>query len=123
MDFKPGFRLSALDALIVVLAIALAVTGAGYSSTVALVVWFVLCHFFLLCNVFRMSRIPEFIWAATFLICAGGSQLLYFPGWEITVFLCVLLTILLVFFESRKPSYHGVLWQRLNPGLPQWFAE
>jgi hypothetical protein len=26
-----------------------------------------------------------------------------------------------VIVEMRKPSYHGVGWQRINPGLPAWW--
>jgi hypothetical protein len=25
--------------------------------------------------------------------------------------------------EMLKPSYHGVGWQRINPRLPEWWAE
>jgi hypothetical protein len=27
----------------------------------------------------------------------------------------------LVIFEMRKPSYHGVFWRRVNPNLRQWW--
>lgn len=29
-------------------------------------------------------------------------------------------TLAVIVTQIRMPSYHGVAWQRLNPGLPEW---
>ncbi len=123
MDFKPGFRLSVSDSLVVVIALGLAALGVRYSVTVACVILFVVGHFFLFCNVFRMSRKPELIWALTFVLVATTSQLLGVPSVLASALICVSMTIILVFMEARKPSYHGVFWQQFNPELRQWFTE
>ncbi len=122
MYFKPGFRFSRLDALI----IASALGGAWYlhqfSIELAMIVLFVVAHFFLFCNIVRMSRIPELIWAGVFAMLTYIALATGLFGWWLAAGLSVLLSALLVTLEIRKPSYHGMFWRRLNPELPEWFA-
>jgi len=82
---------------------------------------FVLAHFFLFCNVIRMARPLELIWAGFFVVLAGATIVYDVPGWLITVPLSMLVTVIVVCIEMHKPSYHGVGWQRINPGLPLWW--
>ena len=91
--------------------------------TITFLVLFVVVHFFLFCNIIRMSRPPELIWASVFLSLASASLLKGFPSWPVTALISASLTAILVVIETRKPSYHGVLWQMINPGLSEWFAE
>lgn len=121
-DFTPGFRLSAQD--VVVLALGLAGTWA-LSLHVAwwagLIVGFVVGHFFLFCNVFRISRAAELLWAAVFVMLSGATLITEHPGWPVTIPVSLLLTVALVVLEMRKPSYHGIAWQRINPLLHTWW--
>jgi len=85
------------------------------------IVAFVVSHFFLFCNVFRIARAPELIWAACFvalsLLTMGTGR----PGW-ITAFVASLfLSAILVAVEIGKPFYHGVGWQKINPNLENWW--
>ena len=119
--FSPGFRFSAFDALV------LAVGGCG-----SLLVWpriwwlgfvtaFAVGHFFLFCNVFRISRRLELIWAATFITL---SLLTVFSGhltWTAASLLSLAATTFVVGVELRKPSYHGVGWNHFNPNLRLWW--
>jgi hypothetical protein len=34
-----------------------------------------------------------------------------------------MMTVVLAMLETRKVFYHGILWQRLNPQLPDWFEK
>jgi hypothetical protein len=123
MDFKPGFRISKIDLL--VLAIGLLLAGYCYpdSKVASLIIFFVVGHFFLFCNVTRMSRVPELIWSGIFLCFAGFSVSTGHPSWLITFSLSTSVTFILILLEIQKPRYHGIFWQRLNPNLPNWFDE
>jgi hypothetical protein len=119
--FAPGFRLSALDVFILAV-------GVVAALALAMVVWwwgfvmgFVLGHFFLFCNVVRMARPLELGWAAVFLALAAGTVALDVPGWSVTASVSLVATVVVVMVEMRKPSYHGLAWQRINPGLPAWW--
>jgi hypothetical protein len=123
MEFQPGFRLSVSDSLVLASGLVLAGFGYKYSAIASFVILFVIGHFFLFCNLLRMSRIPELIWATSFIVLATASMRWEQPPWTVTALLCQALTLILAVIESRKPSYHGIFWQRLNPGLPEWFQQ
>ncbi|MBX3436306.1 MAG: hypothetical protein KF861_02365 [Planctomycetaceae bacterium] len=119
--FAPGFRLSGVDVFVLV-------GGAAGAVALSMFVWwwglvsaFVLAHFFLFCNVIRMSRPLELIWAGIFVVLAGATIAFDEPGWLISTLASLLVTVLVVTVEMCKPSYHGIAWQRLNPGLPEWW--
>lgn len=121
-DFTPGLRLSALDVVVLVLGFAgtwwLGVHVAWWAG---LIVGFVVGHFFLFCNVFRIARGAELVWAAVFVLLSGATLLTEHPGWPVTITASLLLTVVLVIREMRRPSYHGIAWQRVNPQLQTWW--
>ena len=121
--FAPGFRLSSLD--IVVIALGTAAAGGLWllAPSAAFVVAFVVGHFFLFCNVFRVSRGLELTWGALFTVLAGGTVITEIPGWLFSALIALLATVVVVALEMRKPSYHGVFWQMLNPGLRAWWEK
>jgi hypothetical protein len=123
MDFKPGFRFSTTDAAVLAVGLISAAVCCGITALGAVLLLFVLAHFFVFCNVIRMSRLPELIWAAAFLLLASTAILTGKPSWPIVFAAAFALTVLLIGVELRKPSYHGVLWQSINPDLPHWFQE
>ena len=119
--FRPGFRWSAVDALVLL-------AGAGgtallwpHSRELAFICSFVVGHFFLFCNVFRIGRLPELVWAGVFLLLASGTLLAGTPSLFTTASSTLFLSLGLIMREMRLPRYHGVLWQKVNPGLPQWW--
>lgn len=120
-EFSPGFRLSALDVVVLILGALGVVVLASSGPALAFIVGFVVGHFFLFCNVFRLSRPPELIWAVCFTVLAGSTLTTGSPSWFATTILSLVVTIVLIMLEMRKPSYHGVLWQRLNPCLRDWW--
>lgn len=121
MSFAPGFRLSIVDCCV----LAIGLPAAAYLWTLTwwwgFVPAFVLLHFFLFCNVFRIARALELIWGTIFVALAGATIALDVPGWPVTIPLTLLTTIIVIALEMRKPSYHGILWQRINPGLRAWW--
>ncbi len=119
-SFNPGFRFSPFDAVILLLGGAAAVSMSFLDPHIGPAVGFVVLHFFLFCNVVRMSRPFELTWAGAFVV---GVALFAadVAAWPAVFGVCLGLTVVLVALETRRPSYHGVGWRTLNPELPEWW--
>lgn len=120
-EFKPGCRLSVLDVCALACGTVASVVGWQLLWWVGFVIAFVVAHFFLFCNVFRVSRPFELVWAATFVAMAGSTVTNETPGWMVTIMGSLVVTVAVIAIEMLRPSYHGIAWQRLNPSLPQWW--
>jgi len=112
-----GFRFSVTDAAALV-AFAAVVAGLRWlGSDLWWVVVIVAGHFFLFCNVFRVIRSRELIWAALFVLNVGFWLLLGRLDW-FTLLACQLpVTVGVIAWEIRTTRYHGILANRLNPTL------
>jgi hypothetical protein len=121
--FQPGFRLSKFDIVIIVSGILSALCTYKISIIMSFLIVFVISHFFIFCNIIRISRVPEIIWATTFTVLVGLSITYSIPSLKIAITISVALSSLLVLMEIRKPSYHGLCWQKINPNLESWFYE
>ena len=86
-----------------------------------LIMPFVLGHFFLFCNVFRIARVLELAWVAAFLALEGTRLLAGTPSTGAVVCIALACSVCAGVIEMRRPSYHGVLWKAVNPGLRDWF--
>ena len=120
--FQPGFRLSELDVGVLMLGVCGAVLLARLDEQFGMAVLFVLAHFFLFCNVLRMSRPLELIWAALFVLLAASTFHFGRPPWNYTMAVMLAVTLVLAFVQMLQPSYHGVFWRKINPNLEQWWA-
>ena len=119
--FQPGFRLSATDVVVLIvgaLASAYVFTIDKWSGAA---IAYVVLHFFLFCNVLRMSRSLELIWAAVFAALAIATISLNAITWPIVLTVSAVMTLVVAMIETRQPSYHGVGWRKINPRLPEWF--
>jgi len=121
VSFRPGFRLSEIDVGILILGVVVPTLIARFHEPLALFMFFAVAHFFLFCNVLRMSRSRELTWAALFVLLAGGTLRSGFPPFGIALWVMLAVTVVLAIVDMSRPSYHGIFWQRLNPGLPQWW--
>lgn len=65
-----GFRFFATDAIAILVCIAGTVVGLQALGSIAWLFPFVVSHFFLFCNVFRIPRHLELTWAGIFLFLA-----------------------------------------------------
>jgi hypothetical protein len=119
--FNPGFRLWSLDVVVLIFGAIAALAVATVSWSSAFVVGFVMAHFFLFCNVVRLARTLELAWAGVFVSLAATTIVLDVPGWVATAVYSLLVTVVVVDVEMRKPSYHGVGSRWINPGLPAWW--
>jgi hypothetical protein len=119
--FAPGFRLSVRDGLVLVVGIGGTIVLSIFIWWWGFVVGFVVGHFFLFCNVIRLARPLELLWGAVFVALTAATIALETPGWMATGLLSLVVTVIVVVVEMRKPSYHGVGWKWINPGLPAWW--
>ena len=117
-----GFRLSVSDVAFIIIGSGLTYYLWPRIGKQALIIPFVIAHFFLFCNIFRVRRKPELIWAGVFLVNAGSWHLsgdlnLY---WVFGAQL--LLTAIIILNEFRCPRYHGVFATKINPHLDQYLS-
>jgi hypothetical protein len=68
-----------------------------------------------------MARPFELTWAAIFLALASATLLTEAPGWPFTTGASLAATAVVVMLQMRRPSYHGLGWQCINPGLRAWW--
>lgn len=121
MDFRPGFRLSVLDIGVLAVGGSAAYFGFMREWPVAFAIAFVVGHFFLFCNVFRMGRALELTWVGVFGTLETTRLIFGMLHLGVVIAVSISATIVLVVIECRKPSYHGILWKKINPELRQWF--
>ncbi len=121
--FAPGFRISLLDAAVLIGGIIAAFIASAYAWWAGMVIGFVVGHFFLFCNVFRIARKPELIWAAVFIVLIGATVQTGWPGWTVAFSMSFIVAVLLIYLEMQKPSYHGIFWTKFNPGLREWWEK
>jgi len=119
--FNPGFRISKFDIFVLVGGAVGTVILCSVIGKIGLVVAFVVGHFFLFCNVFRIARNLEFLWAGAFVAFAGSTVMLHWPSWPITIAAMICTSTIVIVVEIRKPSYHGVGWNVFNPNLRDWW--
>lgn len=112
-----GFRFFTTDGVVLALGGAAGALGWIYGGGIGLIPPFVVLHFFLFCNVFRVRRKPELVWAGTFLLnCAAWSVAGRFQvAWIFAI--QFLVTIAIILAEIRSPYYHGVFSRRINPQI------
>lgn len=118
--FSPGFRFSALDAVVLLIGAVATAGVASISGWIGAGIGFVVLHFFLFCNVLRMSRPLELVWAGVF-ATAAASTAADVIAWPAAFGLALLTTVVVATIEIRRPDYHGVGWRKLNPQLPAWW--
>ena len=121
--FLPGFRVSLVDALVLIAGTAGSATLTAESPDAAVLVAMPVLHFFLFCNVFRIKRRKELIWAAIFVISSALFIAYQMFSATILIIANILVAVILIALETREPDYHGIFWQRLNPGLEQWWSD
>ncbi|CAK0768307.1 conserved membrane hypothetical protein [Gammaproteobacteria bacterium] len=119
--FLPGFRISVLDVVVLVIGLSFSVWIAVFEVWFGVVIAFIILHFFLFCNVFRMARLLELVWAGFFVALAAVTILTSILTWYVTLSMTLAITCILVAIQIRKPSYHGIFWKQVNPRLPQWY--
>src|SRR6478672_653600 len=115
-----GFRFSRADALVIAVFVAATSGLRLLESPLWWLLLIVAAHFFLFCNVFRIARHLEYLWACFFILNVGIWFFLERLAWP-TVLMCQIpITAVLVLLSLRGPRYHGVFARRLNPRLDDY---
>jgi hypothetical protein len=121
-EFHPGFRISEIDVGVLIAGVLVSVVVGRSDDWLGFAVAFTLAHFFLFCNVLRMSRSYELTWATLFVLLSASTLLQGMPTWTNTFLAMLVCTFVVAGLEIGKPSYHGVCWRLVNPNLPHWWA-
>jgi hypothetical protein len=117
-----GFRCSPLDAAVVIAAPIATWLARPVLGPMAGVICLAVGHFFLFCNVFRITRRKELLWTAACLANVTAWTLADAFSWAGILAVQTPLTAMLIGLELRSPGYHGVLARRLNPRLDDYLA-
>jgi len=117
-----GFRCSWSD--MAVLAACVPLTWWAWRSigVMAGVIPFAVGHFFLFCNVFRIHRRREFVWAVLAVMNVSAWTLADALDWRWVLAVQTPITIACVGSEMRGKRYHGIYARRVNPSLDQWLS-
>jgi hypothetical protein len=120
-EFAPGFRLSVVDVIVLVAGSVGVCLLWPTERDLAFIIAFVVGHFFLFCNVFRVARPLELVWAAWLIFLTAGTLTAGTPSWPISIVATLAATVLVIALQMRQPSYHGIGWQWINPHLRTWW--
>ena len=69
----------------------------------------------------RMSRPLELVWAGIFAALTIAAISFDLLSWPAVFAISCAVTVIVAVVEVRRPSYHGVGWQKVNPRLPEWW--
>lgn len=118
-----GLRFSLADGFVLLGAAAIMFATWHVTDGLSMLIMFVVLHFFLFCNIFRIRRLPELIWGAMFVLnCI--LWLIYDSANMFPVMACQLpITFVVIVYEICMPHYHGVFARRLNSQLDVYLAE
>ena len=122
MEFKPGFRIFITDIIFIVALAIFAVSISSINRYLSIIIFLPCIQFFLFCNVFRIRRKTELIWATLYLI-VGYCGYYFQINTYLIAFILLTTGMLLIFREFKHPGYHGIMWRRINPNLEYWFKE
>ncbi|HNX77134.1 MAG TPA: hypothetical protein PLM07_08395 [Candidatus Rifleibacterium sp.] len=115
--FAPGFRISFTDLLVLIGG----ATAAGLlwqiNAGLAVLPALPVLHFFLFCNVFRIERKKELIWAASCIISSLAAMQTDYLTSPLFIGYNFFLAAILIVIETRSPEYHGIFWKQFNPDL------
>jgi hypothetical protein len=112
-----GFRFFATDAVVIGVLAAAAIALRRIENPLWWILIVVAGHFFLFCNIVRIRRRLEFIWAGLFIANIGVWLWFGELGWLGVLCVQLPITLCLVLIELRSGRYHGVLARRTNPRL------
>ncbi len=120
-EFNPGFRISWRDIVVIVLGIIASIALWPNYTEISFVIGVSVGHFFLFCNVFRISRDLELLWAAVFCVLFTATSMTGHPSINWVAVICIVWAAISILIETRKRSYHGIGWETINSGLHEWW--
>lgn len=117
-----GARCSPADVAVLILAGGSALALARIQPDLALLIGFVTAHFFLFCNLIRLDRRSELIWAGVWVLNVAVWSFWGELRWGYVFLSQTPLTVYLTVAALRRPTYHGLGARRLNPHLDAYLS-
>lgn len=117
-----GFRFSAIDAVVLVLTGTAMVVLERMENPLWWVLGMVVGHFFLFCNVFRIRRSFELVWAVLFVVNMGIWMWRLELSGVLVLAVQLPITVVSVAGEMRSARYHGVFARHINPKLDEYLG-
>ncbi|QDU31566.1 hypothetical protein ETAA8_67250 [Anatilimnocola aggregata] len=121
-QFRPGFRVSLTDGLVIAISLLGAILLGSIVWQIGFVIAFVVAHFFLFCNTFRIARNLELMWGVVFTSLTYATITFGRPSWVITAAISLVVTAGVIAWAMSRPSYHGLFWRQINPKLLAWWS-
>lgn len=118
-----GFRLSLADVLVLTVFAAAATWLWRLDSPAWWLAPMVVGHFFLFCNVIRLRRNLELLWAVVFLGNVGWWMAQGSLDWPMPLVWQMPFTFALILIEMKSSRYHGIAARKLNPQLDKYLAD
>ncbi len=118
-----GFRCSLSDVAVLIIA---GFLTCWFREDLGLWIWIIpliVGHFFLFCNVFRISRERELWWAAICLANISGWMFCEEPRWLMILVIQIPVTIAVIIWDMQKSYYHGIFANHINPHLVDYIEE
>ncbi len=109
-----GIRFSILDGFVLFLGIGTTILFWRLMPFIAFIILFTVLHFFLFCNIFRIRRKAELLWALTFIVNAGIGAALFSSSIAVVATIQLAITTAILSYEIRQPVYHGIACRRWN---------
>ena len=103
-----GFRLSWTDAAVLLTAASGSLLAWRSARALAVGIAVAVFHFFLFCNVFRVSRPLELGWAACLLLNVFTLRLLDAFSWPTAMLVQTPITLGILVWTVRSPEYRGI---------------
>jgi hypothetical protein len=108
-----GFRFSAIDAVTFATGAVATVIAWLVVGPYSLLLPFVLLHFFLFCNTFRLGGERDLVWIGTLVVNACFWNPLTSPAVHIMIQLAITAALIAHCVFGR--NYHGIACERINP--------
>lgn len=119
-----GFRLSLVDMVVIGITTIAIVEMIRRDLPFAWMLACVVGHFFLFCNVFRVRRSYELMWAVVFLANATYWMVLRLSlDWLPPLLTQLPVTLIVIVAEVCSPQYHGIFAEKWNPRLGAYLAK
>jgi hypothetical protein len=110
-----GLRFSRSDGLVLLIAGTVTLAAWNLRTNPGALVLTVVGHFFLFCNVVRLRRAFELLWAGCYVVVTSVTVAGAAFNWGLPLIAITPVTLVLVVLEGRSERYHGVGWRILNP--------
>lgn len=112
-----GFRFSGTDAVVIGIFAIVAVILQRTGNPLWWILVIVAAHFFLFCNVFRVRRRWEIVWAVVFVVNCVVWLWFGCLDWLRVLSIQLPVTAYLIVAEVRGDRYHGLFARWANPRL------